>query len=72
MPIEAFCKGKYDQIRELQNYKDNLVFRAKKMRDTAITLGSKEIFLKIWNSFRDNSGSLFVHFYCKALSRVAY
>ena len=63
---EVFFENQYDQIKELQNGKDSLVFRViTKQAIAAIALASKETFLKSWKFFRDNSGILNVQFYNK-------
>ena len=45
----------YPRCNELFNFKHNLVFRFRKLRDTATELGSKETFLKTWNSLLSNN-----------------
>ena len=44
------------------------MIRINKIRDTAITLGSKVTFLKTWNFFPDNSVDLLVQFYYNFIS----
>ena len=40
----------YNKINEFSNFKYNLVSRFNKLQDTAPELGSKDTFLRTWNS----------------------
>ena len=40
----------YDKINEFSNVKYNLVSRFNKLQDTATELGSKDTFLRTWDS----------------------
>ena len=56
--FQAIYKDEYDRINELSYFKCSLTSGINKLRDTAIELGSKYTFFKIWNSFLNNNGSL--------------
>ena len=58
---KAFHQYGYDKIHELSNYKGNLS-RFNKLRDMSIELGSKESFLKKWNSLLNINGTLKIQF----------
>ena len=60
---KASFEDKYDQIKELQS----CVSCHNKISNHS---GLKETFLKTWNSFQDDSGSLMAPFYNKVLPRV--
>ena len=45
----AFYEG-YGKINEFLNFKYNFVSRFNKLQNTAIELGSKDTFLRTWNS----------------------
>ena len=47
---KAFYEDKYDKINELSNFKCNLASHIKKIRDTAVQLGSKVSFFRTWKS----------------------
>ena len=55
---KAFCEDWYNKIHELSNYKGNLISRFNALRDMSIALGSKESFLKKWNSPLSRNGTL--------------
>ena len=51
----SYCREKtfnetYDKINEFPNFKNNLVCQFNKIQDTATQLGSKDTFLRTWNS----------------------
>ena len=50
------------RCKELFNFKCNLVSCFNKLRNTTNKLGSKETFLKTWNSLLDNNGNLNIQF----------
>ena len=69
-PIEVFlrqanfCRRKasygdgYDKISELSNFKGNLLSRFNKLKDMSVELGSKESFLRKWNSLLNTNGTM--------------
>ena len=51
----SYCRRKafndtYDKIIEFSNFKYTLVSQFNKLQDTAAELGSKDTFLRTWNS----------------------
>ena len=66
----TFCQGKafygdgYDKIQELSNFKRNLISHFKKLRAIFAELGSKESFLRKWNSLLNTDGTLNIQFNC--------
>ena len=63
-----FCRRKtfygdgYDKISELSNFKGNLFSRFNKLKDMSVELGSKESFLRKWNSLLNTNGTLNIQF----------
>ena len=59
----SYCRRKtfneaYDKINEFSDFKDYLVSRFNKLEDTATELGSKDSFLRTWNSLLNYNRSL--------------
>ena len=61
---KAFYGDGYEKIQELTNFKGNLDSRFNKLRDMSIELGSKQSFLRKWNSLLNTSGTLNIRFTC--------
>ena len=55
---KAFYGDGYEKIQELTNFKGNLVSRFNKLRDMSVELGSKEYFLRKWNSLLSTNSTL--------------
>ena len=55
---QALYKDGYDKINELSYFKCSPASRIKKIRDTAMELGTKYTFFKTWNSHVSNNDSL--------------
>ena len=59
----SYCRRKtfneaYDKINEFSDFKDYLASRFNKLEDTATELGSKNSFLRTWNSLLNCNRSL--------------
>ena len=61
---KAFYGDGYDKISELSNFKGNLVSGFNKLKDMPVELGSKESFLRKWNSLLNTNGTLNIQFNC--------
>ena len=61
---ESFLWRWYDKISELSNFKGNLVSGFNKLKDMPVELGSKESFLRKWNSLWNTNGTLNIQFNC--------
>ena len=61
---EAFCGDGYEKIKELSNFKGKIVSRFNKLRDMSVELGSKESFLRKWNSLLNINVTLNIQFNC--------
>ena len=59
---KAFHGDGYDKISELSNFKGNLLSRFNKLKDMSVELGSKESFLRKWNSLLNTNGTLNIQF----------
>ena len=61
---KAFFGDGYDKIQELSNFKGKLVSYFKKLRAISVQLGSKESFLRKWNSLLNTNATLNIQFNC--------
>ena len=63
----SYCRRKafneaYDKINEFSNFKNNLFSRFNKPQDNVTELGSKDTFLRTWNSLLNYDQSLNIQF----------
>ena len=61
---KAFYGDGYEKIQELSNFTGNLVSRFNKLTDLSDELGSRESFLRKWNSLLNISDTLNIQFNC--------
>ena len=59
---KAFYGDGYDKISELSNFKGSRLSRLNKLKDMSVELGSKESFLRKWNSLLNTNGTLNIQF----------
>ena len=73
----SYCRRKafneaYDKINEFSDFKDYLASRFNKLEDTATELGSKNSFLRTWNSLLNYNRSLNMPFdWCLSLCNAS-